>query len=295
MSVPRALVISGPTASGKSALALRVAQTLGGVILSADAMQVYRGMSIGTASPSAQERALVPHLGVDVVEPTEPFSAGDFLVLADRAFSMGRPVIVVGGTSLYLRALVRGLAETPPIPDAIRERVASLDAPHHELTQVDPVLAARLHPHDLQRVRRGLEVYFATGEPLSALQATHAAQPDRVRTLGLWLDREDLDARIDARVLQMIEAGYVDEVRILLDSGVPRDARPMRSLGYRHLCDHLLDALPLPEAIRRTQRDTRRFARKQRTWRKHLGYSEASDDPLEQALAMAAALWGEDR
>lgn len=292
MTVPRALVLAGPTAAGKSALGLALAERIGGVILSGDAMQVYRGMDIGTASPSAAERARVPHFAIDVVEPTEPFSAGDFLVEAERAFSTGCPVVVVGGTSLYLRALVRGLAATPAISGAIRARVQALPDPHETLSEIDPPLAARLHANDLQRVHRGLEVFYATGERLSDLQAAHAAEPDRVFARGLWLDRNDLDQRIDARVHLMIEAGYVDEVRALLDRGVPRDARPMRSLGYRHLCDHLLDALPLAEAIRRTQRDTRRFARKQRTWRKHLGYPEALSDAMAQAMRLVEEIWG---
>jgi tRNA dimethylallyltransferase len=289
---PRALILCGPTAAGKSAVGLQVAQALGGVILSADAMQVYRGMDIGTAAPSAEERARVPHFAVDVADPTDPFSAGDFLAEAARAFATGRPVVAVGGTALYLRALVRGLAQTPPIPEPVRAEVEGEPDPHGALAIVDPALAARLHPTDLQRVRRGLEVYRATGERLSDLQRAHAAEPDRVIARGLWIEPPDLDARIDARVLEMIDAGYVDEVARLLAAGVPRDARPMRSLGYRHLCDYLVDGLPLGEAIRRTQRDTRRFARKQRTWRKHLGWPAAGPEPLNEALAIARELFG---
>lgn len=287
-------MICGPTAAGKSAVALAVAEAIGGVILSADAMQVYRGMHIGTASPSAADRARVPHFTVDVVEPTEPFSAGDFLDHAERAFATERPVIAVGGTALYLRALVRGLATTPPIPDAVRALLAELTEPHVALARVDPALAARLHPNDRQRVLRGLEVYETTGERLSDLQAAHAAQPDRVSARGLWIDPPDLDARIDARVHHMLQHGYVDEVRALLASGVPHTARPMRSLGYRHLCDHLLDGLPLAEAVRRTQRDTRRFARKQRTWRKQIPYPDAGSDPIAQALGLARAFLLQD-
>jgi tRNA dimethylallyltransferase len=287
----RALVLAGPTAAGKSAIGLDVAEALGGVILSADAMQVYRGMDVGTASPSAEERARVPHFAIDVVHPTDLFSAGDFLAEAERAFATGRPVVVVGGTALYLRALQRGLAETPPIPPEIRARVAAEPDPHGLLQTLDPPLAARLHPTDLQRIQRGLEVALTTGSRLSALQAAHAAQPDRVEVRGLWIDPPDLDARIDARVLDMVARGYVAEVEALLEAGVPRDARPMRSLGYRHLCDHLLDGLPLDEAIRRTQRDTRRFARKQRTWRKQLPVVDAGPDPRAEALALVAG-WG---
>ena len=272
---PRVLILAGPTAAGKSGVGLAIAETWGGVLLSADAMQVYRGMDIGTASPTAAERARVPHFGVDVVDPTDRFSAADFVRLGDVAIETGRPVVVVGGTALYIRSLLRGLAPTPEVDPALRARLEQLADPHAALAAVDPVLAERLHPNDRKRIVRGLEVHAQTGRPLSELQAEHAAAPDRLRAVGLWLDRHDLDERIDQRVHDMVARGYVAEVRRLLASGVPRVARPMQSLGYRHLCDHLLDGLDLDEAIRRTQRDTRRFARKQRTWKRHLGFEEA--------------------
>jgi len=287
VSRPRVLVLAGPTAAGKSEAALAVAERIDGVILSADAMQVYRGMDIGTASPSAQERARVPHLGVDVVEPTQRFSAADFIALGDQALATGRPVIVVGGTALYIRALLRGLAPTPQVNAELRARVEGIDDLHGALRRVDPELAARLHPNDRKRLVRGLEVYEQTGRTLSAIQAEHEAMPDRVHAVGLWLDRADLHARIDARVGHMVQAGYLDEVRALLERGVPRSARPMRTLGYRHLCEHLLDGLDLDEALRRTRRDTRRFARKQRTWRRHLALPEVRCEHVLAALAAA--------
>ena len=289
---PHILVLAGPTAAGKSAAALAVAEAYGAVLLSADAMQVFIGMDIGTASPSPEERARVPHLGVDVVQPTERFSAADFIRIGDEALATGRPVIAVGGTALYLRALVRGLAPTPEVDPEVRAAVEALADPHAELERVDPPLAARLHPNDRKRIVRGLEVHRQTGRTLSSLQAEHAATPDRVRVTGVWLDRADLDARIDERVHRMLDAGYLDEVRALLDRGVPRDARPMRTLGYRHLCDHLLDALELDEALRRTARDTRRFARKQRTWRRHLGFPEVRAEHEQAAFAAARRAFG---
>lgn len=286
------LVLAGPTAAGKSEAGLAVAERYGGVLLSADAMQVYRGMDIGTASPDAEERARVPHLGVDVVDPPERFSAAAFAALGDQALSTGRPVVVVGGTALYIRALIRGLAPTPEVDPALRTCLESLDAPHAELARVDPVLAERLHPHDTKRIIRGLEVFHQSGRRLSDLQAEHAAAPDRLRAVGLWLDREDLDERIDRRVLVMMERGYLDEVERLLESGVPEDSAPMQTLGYRHLCAHLRGELPLEEAIRRTQRDTRRFARKQRSWRKHLGFPSVLEGHVERALAAAEDAFG---
>ena len=272
---PRAWVIAGPTAAGKTALSLSVASALGAEIVSADAMQVYRGMDIGTAKVSAAERAAAPHHGLDVVSPAEPFDVADFLRIAHGVLASGRPVVVVGGTSLYMHHLRRGIAETPA-PDPVL-RTALLDDPdlYRRLQDCDPALAARLDPADRVRVVRGVEVFVQSGLRLSDLQAAHAAAPDVVDVDGVWVDAPDLDARIDARVHAMIEAGYVDEVRALLDAGVAREAKPMRSLGYRHLADHLLDGRPLADAIEATQRDTRRFARKQRTWRKHLGLVDA--------------------
>ncbi len=284
----RALVIAGPTAAGKTAAALAVARSRAGVrVLCADAMTVYRGLDIGTAKPTAAERAEVPHEGLDLVGPTEPFDVAGFLALADAVLAEPGPVVVVGGTGLYLHALRRGLVATPD-PDPAR-RAALLADPDlfRRLQEVDPPLAERLDPADLVRVVRGVEVFEATGERLSALQAAHAAQPDRYHLVGLFLDRDDLDARIDARVHDMMARGYLEEVRGLLEAGVPRDAKPMRSLGYRHLADHLCDGVPLDEAVRRTQRDTRRFARKQRTWRNTLGWPRITADPEGAALAAA--------
>jgi tRNA dimethylallyltransferase len=290
---PRALVLGGPTASGKTAAALAVAEAWGAVVLSADAMQVYRGMDVGTAKATPDERARVEHFGVDVRDPYEAFDAADFVALADEVLVARPRVVVAGGTSLYLQALQRGLVETPR-PDPVRRAELLADPGlYARLQEVDPELAARLHPRDLVRVVRGVEVFEATGERLSALQAAHARAPDRVTVEAVWLDAPDLEARIDARVLRMVEEGYVEEVRVLLDAGVDRALKPMRSLGYRHLADHLIDGVPLDEAVRRTQRDTRRFAHKQRTWHNALRYPRAGDDPTSAALAAARRLWGD--
>lgn len=293
---PRALVIAGPTAAGKSDVALAVAERFDAVVLSADAMQVYRGMDVGTGKVGAAERARAPHYGLDLVDPDEPFDAADFVRLADEVLARHPRVVVAGGTSLYLRAMIRGLVPTPEVDPALRAELEALPDLHRRLEAVDPVLAARLHPNDRVRLVRGLEVHHATGRPLSALQEEHARAPDRVRAVGLWLDRTDLDDRIDRRVERMIEDGYADEVRRLLDAGYHRGLKPMQSLGYRHLCDHLLDALPLAEAARRTARDTRRFARKQRNWMRVLGFPRVTDDgQLEAALAAAADTFGPAR
>lgn len=285
----KVFVIGGPTTAGKTAVAVQVARAFGAEVLSADAMQVYRGMDIGTGKATLEERGGIPHHGIDVRDPDEPFDAADFVGLAEGLLRAGKRVVVAGGTSLYLQALRRGLVVTPPIDPVRRAEWEQRSDLHAALAEVDPVLAGRLHPNDKVRLIRGLEVHADLGVRLSDLQAEHAAQPDRVDVHGVWLDREDLDPRIDARVLQMMEDGYVDEVRGLLDR-YPRTLKPMRSLGYRHLADHVLDGLDLQEAVRLTQRDTRRFARKQRTWRAHVGLPIGD---LEAALALAEECWNE--
>jgi tRNA dimethylallyltransferase len=288
---PSVLLIGGPTGSGKTEAAIAVAERFGAVVLSADAMQVYCGMDIGTAKATPEERFRVPHEGIDLVAPDETFDAADFVRLGDRVIAEHPRVVVAGGTSLYLRSLVRGLVETPPVDAALRARLEALDDPHAALSTVDPVLAARLHPHDRVRIIRGLEVHHQTGLRLSDLHTEHAHAPDRLEVAALWLDRADLDDRLDARVLAMIDAGYLDEVRTLLEAGFHRELKPMQSLGYRHLCDHWLDGLPLDEAIRRTQRDTRRFARKQRNWMRGLAFEKVEHGHVDAALRAAEALW----
>jgi tRNA dimethylallyltransferase len=289
-SRPCVLVLAGPTAAGKSAVAIAIAERHGAVVLSADAMQVYRGMDVGTAKVSAADRQRVPHFGIDVADPGDPFDAADFVALADEVIAAHSRVVVAGGTSLYLRSMMRGLVPTPEVDPALRARFEALADPHAALAEVDPALAARLHPHDRKRIVRGLEVHASTGKRLSELQEQHAGEPDRIAVDGWWLDRSDLDARIDARVDGMVAQGLVDEVRGLLDRGFGRELKPMRSLGYRHLCDHLLDGLPLEEALRRTARDTRRFARKQRTWMRTLGFPRRVDD-FSDAMEAATRLW----
>jgi tRNA dimethylallyltransferase len=289
---PVVVFLGGPTASGKTEASLVVAETWGAHVLSADAMQVYRGMDIGTAKASAEEQARVPHHGIDVVDPDEPFAVADFLALAQPLLDAGTRLVVAGGTSLYMRALVRGLVPTPSVDPALRAELEARGDLYAALTEVDPALAARLHPNDRVRLVRGMEVYLQSGQRLSELQAAHAAEPDKVEAHALWLDRDDLYARIDARVEAMVAAGYVDEVGRLLDAGHAPTLKPMRSLGYRHLAAHLLGALPLDEAVRRTQRDTRHFARKQRTWANTLRWPEVRADTVDAAVRTAEAAWG---
>ena len=287
------LVLAGPTAAGKTAAAFEVARRWDVELISADAMQVYRGMDIGTAKPSPRELAEFPHHGVDIREPTQPYDAAEFAADADLLIDTGARVVVVGGTGFYLRALLVGLAPTPKADLQLRSELERLHDPHAELARVDPVLAERLHPNDRVRVIRGLEVFRVTGRPLSQIHAESPFLEPRHAAVRLHLERDDLPQRIDRRVLEMMDAGYLDEVRGLLDAGVPRDAKPMKSLGYRHLADHLIEGLELAEAVRLTQRDTRRFARKQRTMLRSIGgFSVLPAQDLEAVLRAAERAFG---
>lgn len=273
------VVVVGPTASGKSELALRLAEGSGGEIVNADSVQVYRYFDIGSAKPSSAELARVPHHLVDVVEPTAPLDAGQWCALADAAINdivaRGRTPIVCGGTFLWVKALLYGLAPAPPADPAVRERhrqLADADgraALHRELEAVDPASAARLNPNDFVRVSRALEVFELTGRPLSAFQAEHGFSAPRyaARLVGVARERDAMDQRIGERTRAMFQAGWVDEVRELLRRGFG-DTRPMLSVGYRQIAEALKSPAPLElaELELSVYRATRVFARRQRTW-----------------------------
>lgn len=271
------LVLAGPTATGKTAAAIEVARRWDVQLVSADAMQVYRGLDIGTAKPDPATLAAFPHHGIDIRDPHQAYDAADFARDTDAVVATGADVVVVGGTGFYLRALLTGLVETPDVDPALRRQLAELADPHAELARVDPVLAQRLHPNDRVRVLRGLEVFRQTGTPLSQLHAEHETATPRHASVRVVLDRADVKERIDRRVLEMMDAGYLTEVRGLLEAGVTSDLKPMRSLGYRWLAEHLEQGLALDEAVRRTQRDTRTLARKQRTMIRSVGGFQALD------------------
>jgi tRNA dimethylallyltransferase len=285
-------VLAGPTAAGKTAAAVHVAHLWGARIVSADAMQVYRGMDIGTGEAAAGVLRRFPHACVDVRDPDQPYSAQDFAAEADGIVDSGQRVVVAGGTFFYLRAFLHGLVRAPPADPALRAELEALEDPWSQLQRVDPVLAARLHPNDRVRIVRGLEVHRLSGQRLSDLHASDEQTPRHPHRV-LWLDRDDLRPRIDLRVERMMARGYLAEVQRLLDEGYERSLKPMQSLGYRHLADHLLDGLPRDEAIWRTRRDTWRFARKQRGWSRQQPSWEHVDARDRQAVLDAAeALWG---
>lgn len=273
------LVVVGPTASGKTELSVRLAERDGGEIISADSVQVYRHFEIGTGKPSADERRRATHHMIDVVEPNDPMDAARFAELARAAIedtrARGRRPIVCGGTYLWVRALIYGLAPAPPADPELRRRHeawAARDgraALHSELGKHDPEAAARLSPNDFVRVSRALEVFELTGLPLSRWQAEHGFRTAhyQARLLGVQRSKEELDQRITTRVRAMFAAGWLDEVRDLLARGYA-DARAMSAVGYKQVAAALRSSSGFDQAELELQivRATRIFARRQRTW-----------------------------
>ncbi len=272
------ILLAGPTGVGKTALSLELARRLRTDIVNADSMQVYRYLDIGTAKPTAEERRLVRHHLLDVVDPDQSFDAGRYLELAQPVIEVlhrrEKVPIVVGGTGLYMKVLLRGICPGAPDDPQLRrqlmaeERQHGLSRLHEELQRVDPVLAGKIHGNDRQRILRALEVYRLTGRPLSFWHAQHRFARKRYPAVKIFLQRsrESLYQRIDERVHSMLAHGFVEEVRGLLEQGYHPGLKPMQSLGYRQLVQYLQGACDLPTAIREIQRDTRRYAKRQLTW-----------------------------
>jgi tRNA dimethylallyltransferase len=272
------VIIVGPTASGKSSLALYLAGIFDGEIVSADSMQVYRFMDIGTAKPSKEERGAVPHHVIDVVDPDEDYSAASFRIDARKAIreigSRGKKVFVVGGTGLYIRALTKGLFEGPGSVPELRERFlneAELKGRvslYEELRKVDPGAASHIHPNNLARVIRALEVYHVTNRPISEFQEAHAFKEEAFCYLkiGLRKTREVLYKDIEGRVNRMIEEGLVGETRRLLRMGYSGDLKPMQGLGYKQMVEFIRGGCTLTEAVSQIKTDTKRYAKRQMTW-----------------------------
>lgn len=277
-STQRIILIVGPTASGKSELAVRLAEEFGGEIVNADSMQVYTAMEIGTARPSEELMARVPHHLYGFVQPDVNFTAADFVSVARATISdiisRHNLPLVVGGTGLYLRALLSGLAESPSADDGYRAelvRFASehgLHALHEMLDRVDPLTAARLHPNDRLRVIRALEVYHQTSRPLSEIQNDHGFASEQYDSLKIGIDvsRSLLYERINRRVDEMIAAGLMAEVRTLLARGYRADFKSMRAIGYKEACEYLAGKLTFEEALELIKQNTRHYAKRQVTW-----------------------------
>jgi tRNA dimethylallyltransferase len=276
--LPQAVLLAGPTCAGKTALALSLAARYPVEIVSVDSAQVYRGMDVGTSKPDAAVRAQVPHHLIDVCDPAEAYSAGrfrrDVLALIPAIRARGRLPLLVGGTMLYFRALLHGIAPLPEADPAVRARLeeraraAGWPALHAELAQLDPVAAARIRPADGQRIQRALEVLELTGRPISQLQ--QQVEPARLDLAAFALvpvDRAALYASIDARFLEMMAQGLLEEVRVLRARGdLHPDLPSLRSVGYRQLWAHLAGNGSLAEAVAAGQRATRNLAKRQLTW-----------------------------
>lgn len=276
------VVVAGPTAAGKSGVAMALAERLGGEIVNADSMQVYRYLDIGTAKPSMADRARVPHHLIDVVTPDVPYNAGRYSrearAAAAQVHARGAIVFLAGGTGLYIRAFLDGLIEDTDADRDLRRRLEEEAARaaeegdparlHRRLAEHDPVAARGIHPNDLRRTVRALELVTRHGEPASQIRARHAFADRPFRTLYLVLDpgREELDRRIDARAKAMIDAGLLQECRALVERGYTAALRPLQAIGYRHVMPVVEGADTLANALQGMQRDTRQFARRQRTW-----------------------------
>jgi tRNA dimethylallyltransferase len=272
------LVIVGPTAVGKSGVALEMAKTANGEIISADSVQVYRGLTIGAAKPTLAERQSIVHHLVDIVDPQENYTVAQFQLDASQTIidvlSRGKLPILVGGTGLYVRAVVSGYAfsdngENEELRARLQQEALDIgpEALHRKLAAVDPQTAVKLHPNDIRRVIRALEVYEQSQRPISEqAKKTAWSNPYETMMFGLTMPRELLYRRIEERVEQMMAEGLVDEVRSLLANGVPPEAKSLQSLGYRQIVAHLLGQQTLAEAVALIKRDTRRFAKRQLTW-----------------------------
>jgi tRNA dimethylallyltransferase len=311
---PGAICLMGPTCTGKTALALRLAERFPVEIVSVDSALVYRGLDVGTSKPTAAERAAVPHHLIDLCDPADPYSAGRFrrdaLACIDAIHARGRVPLLVGGTMLYYRALTHGLA---PLPEADPATRAAIDAEarglgwpalHEQLAAVDPAAAARIRPLDGQRIQRALEVWRLTGVPISQLQRRAEPAPVRLARFALLpLERTDLYRRIDERFDAMMAAGFLDEVRRLYARGdLTADLPSMRAVGYRQLWQHLEGEVPLAAAVDAARQATRNLAKRQLTWLRAdagLSWIRGLEDeelvPISDALRSACGKWAGSR
>ena len=272
------IAVVGPTASGKTALGIELAQALDTEIISADSMQFYRGMEIGTGAPSAEELAAVPHHFIGHLSPDQEMSAGDYEIAAravvTRLNEAGKPAVVVGGSGLYIRTLIDGLFDGPSKDQALRDRLEAeaedkgIAVLYARLESVDPDYAKIISENDLRRIVRALELYELGGEPASVQYARHQASLDSLSSLQFLIDfpREALYERINRRVDTMLESGLVDEVKALVEQGYADDIMRLKSLGYREILSYVQGEGPYDEAVELMKMYTRRYAKRQLTW-----------------------------
>jgi tRNA dimethylallyltransferase len=295
----RIIAIVGPTSVGKSALAIQLALALGGEIVSADSRQVYRYMDIGTAKPSHEDRAKVPHHIIDIINPNENFTLATYQELAFQAIAdiqrRGKLALLVGGSGLYVRAVTGGLSIPKVAPDPelrrkLEERAAQegYQSLYSELQNVDPAAAEKIDPRNVRRVIRALEVCITAGVPFSQLKK--ASPKVSAVTIGLTTAREDLYKRIDSRVDDMIECGLVDEVKWLIDRGYSPDLPAMSGLGYKQIVSYLKGETSLEETVQRIKFETHRFARHQYAWFRpkdeHIHWFDIKEEPLESIRSL---------
>jgi len=303
---PRLLVILGPTASGKSKLGMYIAEGLRSEIVSADSLQLYRHLDIGTAKPSREERGIVPHHMIGIIDPDEDFNAGKFRAEARKAIEelnrSGKGIILIGGTYLYVKVLLSGLIEDLPADQEIRNSLKKLRSEfgteyvYERLKSLDPGAAARIHPNDYLRAERALEVFYLTGEKMSHLQSLHefGERDYEYIKIGIAVEREELRRRIDARVDKMMDEGLVEEVKKLRLMGYGPELKPMQSIGYKEINRYLDGEIGLEEAVGLIKRDTKRFAKRQMTWLrrdKEIDWFELPRD-YEKVLHTARAFFG---
>ena len=300
----RMICIAGPTASGKTALSVALAKALGGEIVSCDSMQVYRGMDIGTAKPTLEERQGIAHHLLDVADPSEPFSVGKYVELADAAVQdilrRGRLAIVVGGTGLYMDSLILGRRFAVPSTGqrAKLERLADergIDEILSMLQKADPETAARLHPSDRKRIIRAMEVFLETGTPISRHDALSREQPPRYEPLWLGIrfaSRAELYARIERRVDEMLRQGLLGEVEALLARGLDPNATALQAIGYKELVPVVRGETDLDTAVALLKQSSRRYAKRQLTWfgkNERIRWLRAEEEILPQALSIVHA------
>jgi tRNA dimethylallyltransferase len=300
VSQPNLVVVLGPTASGKSELALELARRKGAELLSVDSMQVYRGMDIGTAKPTPAEQQAVRHHLIDVVEPTEEFTVARFVDSADAvigdAAGRGVPVVAAGGTPLYYKALFEGLFGGPGADEAIRDRLRTQpnDDLHRRLAGVDPPAAQRIHANDTKRLIRALEVYELTGKPISSFQTDWESQQHRhpATWVGLLWDKDTINRRINARVKAMVAAGWLDETRRLLDTHGDLSKTAGEATGYAELIAHLRGRMSFDNAVEHIKIGTRQLARRQMKWFKRFPRVHwiPGELPLAEKVARVDAL-----
>lgn len=275
---PDVIVICGPTSVGKTSVGIELAKYFNGEIVSADSMQIYRYMNIGTAKPTEAEQAEVPHHMINIIDPDEPFDAETYSTMARKKIrslaNKGTVPFIVGGTGFYIKALEYGLFDPGPSNPTIRERLRAEaetygpDFLYEQLIKADPDIATNIHPNDTYRIIRALEVYEMTGKGISIHQNNHSFSDNlfRVLKISLQMERKELYERIDQRVDWMIEAGFVDEVQGLLNRGYHAGLKSMQSIGYRHITDFINKQISWDDAVRTMKRDTRRYAKRQFAW-----------------------------